>query len=162
MGFEGPVAISELGRTRCACVPEEAGVYVVLLPSLFRVTFLEVSTGGRPKRRGRRRDPSVSRQRLQEEWVEGASVIYIGRASKTESTDLRKRLQDFIAFGQGRPIGHWGGRLTWQIADASDLLIAWLPTDCYRKTEADMLSEFERQYKALPFANLQRGSASSP
>jgi hypothetical protein len=43
-------------------------------------------------------------------WVDGAEVVYIGKADQ-----LKRRLTQFADFGGGKPIGHWGGRLIWQL-----------------------------------------------
>jgi hypothetical protein len=59
---------------------------------------LTVSPGGRFKGR----DPSVSAERLQTEWVSGTPAMYIGKADT-----LRTRLTSFARFGAGKPVGHW-------------------------------------------------------
>jgi hypothetical protein len=87
---------------------------------------------------------------LQRQWVPGAPVIYIGKGD-----DLNKRIGAFIAFGAGKPVGHWGGRLVWQIAESPRFLIAWRKCSKPREQEKELLLEFEAQYGRLPFANLQ-------
>jgi hypothetical protein len=52
--------------------------------------------------------------------VPGAEVVYIGKAD-----DAGRRLKQFARFGAGEPVGHWGGRYIWQLADSSELLVAW-------------------------------------
>jgi hypothetical protein len=65
-------------------------------------------------------DPSVPDARLRIQWVQGAHVLYIGKADL-----LRRRLAQFARFGAGEPVGTSGGRRIWQLADADDLLVAW-------------------------------------
>jgi hypothetical protein len=98
-------------------------------------------------------DPSVPDARLQSEWIEGAHVVYIGKADV-----LRRRLAQFGRFGAREPVGHRGGRLIWQLADANDLLVAW-----HEITWREAASDYERRLLTLfaelhdrrrPFANL--------
>ena len=61
-----------------------------------------------------------------------------------------------MSFGKGSNVGHWGGRLVWQLADSDQLLVAWKQTEeDPRQVEKDMIKEFRNQYGARPFANLQ-------
>lgn len=81
--------------------------------------------------------------------------MYIGKANLTSRSDLRRRVWAYVRQGRGANAGHWGGRATWQLADWSDLLIAWMPTDRDPRTvEREMLGAFGRDHGKLPFANL--------
>ncbi len=146
-GFAGFRPVSTLREHGLGSAPTEPGVYVVLVPEGRSVSFLDESPGGHFKGR----DPTVDRDELQAEWLPGASLVYVGC-----SGDLKKRLGQFLRFGAGRPVGHWGGRLIWQIAESEDLLLAWKPTTDHRGAEIEILTEFEHQYGRLPFANLTR------
>ncbi len=154
-GFVGWIPFAELAA---ANVPTEAGMYVVWREATSDPEFLASSGAGRFKGK----DPSVSAERLKREWVHGASVIYIGKASerKRGASALAARLDEYRRFGAGEPIGHWGGRLIWQLRDHADLLVAWRPTrpDDPEQVEADMIDSFAAVYGALPFANLKKGS----
>ena len=110
-------------------------------------SFLSVSLGGRFKGK----DPTVSSRELCENWVTGTPVVYIGKA-----TSLRARLRQYRDFGNGKPVGHWGGRYIWQLADAAELLVAWKPTAGEPRTiEAEMIAAFVQQFGKRPFANLK-------
>jgi hypothetical protein len=50
--------------------------------------------------------------------------LYVGRARS-----LRRRITALARFGSGQPVGHWGGRYLWQLADHEDLAIAWRTSD---------------------------------
>jgi len=128
-------------------VPATGGVYVVLRDSARPPEFLSTNPGGRFKGR----DPTVPVEALRANWVVGAEVIYIGKAN-----DLRRRLGEFCKFGVGRPIGHWGGRLIWQLADSATLLVAWkeTPVDVVpRAAESELIARFRTLYEKPPFAN---------
>jgi hypothetical protein len=153
-GFQGFLSVRGLGGRDCDCVPEAAGVYATLTPSTAAPVFLPRSPAGP----FRRRDPTVPEAFLRSQWVPGAQVIYIGRAACTDRTDLRQRLRKFLAFGGGRAVAHWGGRLIWQLGGSSDFILAWMPCQDYRRMEADLLAAFRAAYGALPFANLREES----
>jgi hypothetical protein len=87
---------------------------------------------------------------LESNWIHGAEVVYIGKAD-----NLRRRLRQFAQFGAGKPIGHWGGRLIWQLARSTEFLVAWreTPGELPKKVETTMLAEFRAGYRQPPFAN---------
>jgi hypothetical protein len=97
---------------------------------------------------------------LQPSWVEAAVVLYLGKAGPGSKGNrgLRRQIQEFLDFGQGKPPGHWDGRLVWQLKDAGQLLIAWkeLPAEALSKAEAEHHTAFIEEYGKLPFANLVR------
>lgn len=143
-GFEGWVTFDAL-RSTDPC-PEVGGVYVVARDDASAPTFMTKSCGGWFKDR----DPTVSLDELQANWVEGAEIVYIGKAN-----NIRRRLKEFAKFGAGQKIGHWGGRLIWQLEESSRLLIAWKPTPDIDPLvyEAQLLAKFRAEYGKPPFAN---------
>lgn len=127
------------------CWPEGPGVYIVRYRRS-EPCFSERSCGGWFKGR----DPSVPTESLTANWVTGAEIVYIGKANK-----LRRRLRELIRFGQGHAIGHWGGRLMWQLESPSDLEVAWLETPDRdpREVESELITAFRAQTGQPPFAN---------
>lgn len=81
-------------------------------------------------------------------------MVYIGKAEKQA---LRKPLGQYIDFGLGKPVGHWGGRYIWQLADARDLKVCWRPVVNVPAgvEESRMIQAFKRAYGVRPFANLR-------
>ena len=141
-------------------VPTTPGNYVVYRPAVREPEFLEESPAGWFKQK----DPSVSIERLGAKWVEGARILYVGKADMRRSgagAALRRRLEECAQFGGGKAIGHSGGRLIWQLADASELLVAWRELGAEASTTAsnvedDLLSRFKELHDdRLPFANLR-------
>lgn len=143
-GFSGWVSFATL-RSTDPC-PDVGGVYVVARVDGSPPSFLTKSCGGWFKDR----DPTVSLGELQANWVEGAEIVYIGKANS-----IRRRLREFAKFGEGRKIGHWGGRLIWQLKESPRLLVAWKPTPGVDPLtyEAQLLAEFRADYGKPPFAN---------
>ena len=149
-GFRGFVPFSAL-----ADVPAAPGVYAVLRTSHEAPTFTAESPAGRFKGK----DPSVAVDVLVKHWVDGPEVLYIGKATlgTTGKRGLQKRLDEYRRFGAGEPVGHWGGRSVWQLADRDELLVAWNVTEeDAAAVESRMLSDFRERYGVLPFANLRR------
>jgi hypothetical protein len=90
-------------------------------------------------------------------WVDDTIVVYIGKAGKDgSSATLQSRLRQYFGFGQGKNVGHWGGRLIWQLKNSADLVVCWkaLPTADPRTVEAELIQDFASKFSNRPFANL--------
>ena len=149
-GFDGFVTVAVLRRESRNNIPEVPGVYLVLRDCASDPKFLDVGTGGH----FREMDPNVPIARLKNEWVEGALIVYVGQSGRT----LEKRIGEMIRFGQGDPVGHWGGRLIWQLRGADRLLVCWneMPDDDPKKFETEMIKAFKSAHGGKrPFANLR-------
>jgi hypothetical protein len=143
-GFVGWVPLRLLDSVQSA--PVASGVYVVLFAGAEPFDW-QASCGGWFKGC----DPSISSERLDANWVAGANVVYIGKGNS-----LRRRLVEFAKFGQGRAIGHWGGRILWHLPNPDGLLVAWRPTPETvdpAKVESELIDGFRLAYGKPPFAN---------
>lgn len=128
--------------------PADSGIYVVVADPSASMNFLEHSVGGHFKGK----DPTVDRALLMAKHIAGCQTLYIGRAS-----NLHRRLGQLARFGRGEPVGHWGGRYLWQLANRDGLRVAWRLERDPVKAEADLVDDFEASFGQLPFANLVRG-----
>jgi hypothetical protein len=152
-GFTGFLTIGQLHSGACLDVPDERGLYVVLRRGDAPHEFM--ARGSAPAWRGM--DPSVSRDELTARWIAGATVLYVGSArGPGVRSRLRQRIKRYLRFGHGRVVSHWGGRLIWQLREASRLVIAWRPcgdAEDPAQLQADLLARFEQAHGAMPFAN---------
>lgn len=150
-GFTGFRALAALDINR---IPQKPGIFAILQPEGFEPGFLPRSTAGIFKKK----DPSLPAEALAAEWVDGADVLYLGKAGPGSKGNrgLRRQIQEFVDFGKGKPPGHWDGRLIWQLADAGSLLVAWkeLPVAELNHAEAGYHAAFRQLHGRLPFANL--------
>lgn len=150
-GFTGFRALAALEINR---IPQKPGIFALLRPECFEPRFLGKSTAGIFKKK----DPSLRLEALAAEWVDGADVLYVGKAGPGSKGNrgLRRQIQEFVDFGKGKPPGHWDGRLIWQLAGPGLLLIAWkeLPVEELNAAEAKYHADFLQEHGRLPFANL--------
>jgi hypothetical protein len=147
-GFAGFMTFAELRSGGLATVPSSGGVYLVYREDTGEPVFLEENPGGRFKGQ----DPTELVDTLSAKWVPEAKVIYIGKGDS-----LRRRVKQFADFGAGKPIGHWGGRYIWQLADSGDLVVAWREAQTGEKAaaaEQALVARFKNCYERLPFANI--------
>ncbi len=147
-GFKGFTSVEQL-RLLASSIPKSQGVYIVIRSSESEPVFLEEGTGGFFKGK----NPNVAISELQAKYVHESVVVYIGKA-----TELHKRIKQLLSFGAGEPVGHWGGRYLWQLADSASLLVAWklTPMEEPREVEKKMLEDFKGRHGGrLPFANIQ-------
>lgn len=157
-GFIGWQTWDELRAAELADVPCAPGAYVIYRPTVAAPRFVYPSPGGWFKGKY----PTVDNARLRQEWVPDTHVVYIGKADlrrqRRKVEALRRRLNEFARFGAGEDIGHWGGRLIWQLADSAELLVAWHEITWPEKArdyEKRLLACFaEHHDDGRPFANL--------
>lgn len=159
LGFEGFKPISEL-MDSVDVVPDKKGIYMVLRGATSAPIFVEQGTGGFFKGK----NPNVTIEDLKKNWIEGERVLYIGKAGGTKKdgtaskVTLQERIALYMCFGQGKPVGHWGGHLIWQLEGAKDLVVCWkvLEKEEPREEEKKMIQKFKEQHDGKrPFANLQ-------
>lgn len=152
-GFEGFLTFGEL-RKNDSIIPPIKGVYLILYLKKERPEFVTAGTGGFFKGK----NPNVPLDKLQAKWLDGMTTIYIGKAGGKSKATLHRRLRQYVEFGGGKPVGHWGGRYIWQLRDAENLVVCWktLEGDVDPEVvETSLLQEFKEKYKVLPFANLK-------
>ena len=153
-GFSGFLSIAFL-KGNHSMIPAVGGVYMVIRKSSSKPGFLKKGSGGFFKDR----DPNVPVSELESNWVEGTCVLYIGKAGGTRSSStLNKRLGQYLRFGDGCKVGHWGGRYIWQLEDHDDLLLCWKPDVDQEpeEYETELIDTFRKQYGKRPFANLAK------
>lgn len=151
VGFEGFVRFADLpattvpstqGSTRCSVAPRS------------RPQFLLRDPAG-----AIRGDPSVSPEALVTARVNGAEVVYFGKATR-----LQRRLEEYRRHGLGGRARHWGGRYIWQLVDAGELLVAWrtTPSTDPATLESDLIRRFVEAAGQRPFANRNLGVGRLP
>jgi hypothetical protein len=153
MSFNGFFTINELNENP-NLIPNVKGVYKVVFPG-GEPEFLTQGTCGRFKDR----EPNVAVDVLKDNWIDGADVVYIGKAgSPTGQATLRKRIKQYLKIGQGKKVGHWGGRFIWQLKDSDQLQFCWCetPDEDPSDVETGLIQEFREQHGTRPFANLTK------
>lgn len=153
-GFTGFVTIASL-MSNINVVPAQRGVYAVMRANDDVPKFLATGTGGFFKGE----DPNVGLDVLKANWVDDTSIVYFGKAGGTnKKSTLRSRLAQYMEFGQGKAVGHKGGRYIWQLSDAEDLVVCWktISGEEPRDVEKQLIAKFKLAHGfRRPFANLQ-------
>jgi len=153
-GFQGFCTIESLMASSCSEVPIQSGVFLVVWPSDSIPDFLKQSAAGDFKGR----NPSLPEETLHDRWVQGAKVVFVGRAGgETQDETLQWRLRQYMRAGQGRAVGRLGESLIWQIRDCYQMQVCWVTSgaDNPADLEKSLLVLFEDTYGSLPFANLR-------
>ena len=147
-GFEGFVSVRDLKKNfENGGIPKVEGVYQILRLKDAEPQFLTKGTGGYHNDK----EPNVSIDELRYNWIDAEPIVYIGKA-----TELFKRIKQYMRFGSGKNVGHYGGRYIWQLADSDDLVVCWKCVEDSRRVEAAMIAEFKKNHNGKrPFANLQ-------
>lgn len=151
-GFVGFHTIAEL-RVDASVLPAVRGVYVIVRDGQSTPEFLETGSGGFFKGK----DPNVAIELLRANWVSESPVLYIGKAGDPgRSATLRSRIGQYLRFGTGKNVGHWGGRYVWQLSDSPRLRFAWIPLPDGHPSavESSLIQSFRAQLGDRPFANL--------
>lgn len=146
--FKGFKTIREL-KESCSEVPSSNGVYLVLRRNNQQPIFSISSLGGYVKVPND--SPCYSLSYLQEQYVNGTCILYIGK-----STNMRSRLRSYMRFGQGKRASHGGGRAIWQMTDVDDFVICWAESlENSRMVEWRMIQAFKLSHEGKrPFANM--------
>ena len=151
-GFIGFKTVTELWSDK-SNIPKIKGVYLVINTAFKKTEFINPGVGGFFKGK----NPNVSIAELKSNHVESSQIVYIGKAgSLTGKGTLNTRLAQYLRFGKTKNVGHWGGRLIWQLKNHRDLIFCWKPTPKKdpREVEKQLLQEYFKQFGVRPFANL--------
>jgi len=127
-----------------ATVPVEHGIYVILRSDPLRTPEILASN---PVTRG---DVVYSLEDLQGRWIQGASVVYIGKAAGAGG--LRSRLRPFSKMS----VSHSGGRSIWQLEESETLIVGWTttPDEPAGAVETAWIKAFAHAHDGRrPFAN---------
>ncbi|MEO3403810.1 hypothetical protein AAFN85_07890 [Mucilaginibacter sp. CAU 1740] len=151
INFEGFKSIKEL-KENIDLIPQRPGVYLVLNLNQSVPEFLAIGTGGHFKSK----NPNKDLNYLKAKWINDTHVVYIGKAGGNNNSTLRSRLKLYLDFGNGKPVGHYGGRLIWQLAHSPNLIICWkvLNDENPRDVEKQLILDFSNQFGSKPFANI--------
>jgi len=160
VGFEslGFVGWKPFGELEARDLPPHPGVYVVIREQDSRPIFLTKSVGGPHKRQTLTVDVDL----LERAWLDGAEIVYVGKAGSRRG--LRERLWAYARQGRGRSAGHAGGRFVWQLPASNELVVGWREIDGVDvgDVEEALLSLHIEQFGCRPFANMKDGHKMAP
>ena len=147
IGFLGFVPVRKLQKDSNP-VPDASGLFIVVRLAEASPEFLRKGSCGKFKGK----DPNVFLEELKSRWIDNTVVLYIGCSS-----NIRKRLKDFVNAGKGEANKCWGARLLWQIKGSQDFLLAWMPTgDGWEEMKRQCIQAFKGSHGGKqPFANIK-------
>jgi hypothetical protein len=124
-------------------IEEAHGVYIVMRPQPDLVPTMLTENPVK-----RRRIRLYSGEALRARWIEGATVVYIGKAAG--AAGLRDRLKPFSRMSSS----HSGGRAIFQIEDCDELLVCWTVNERAPEAERELIRAFKLAHDGRrPFAN---------
>lgn len=130
-GFFGFIRLGDVvpeGRLPAVPSLDSPGVYAIFAPRDWRPRWRDSQLGNVIS--------PWSVQRLEQRWVDGVELVYIGCAGRTQtSRTLGARLGDLLRHGAGRTSKsgpHRGGERIWQCLGWEDFRLAWCPTGATR------------------------------
>lgn len=155
LNFTGFKPIRDLA-VDTSVIPAIQGVYIILKQCTQPPEFRAIGSGGRHKGK----NPNVDIFTLHENWIDDTDILYIGKVGNGKNKrTLRMRISEYIRFGNGKNVRHWGGRLIWQLENYEDLLVCWLPMDDTANPEdyeRELIQHFKITHNGRrPFANLK-------
>ena len=138
---------------------DQCGVYLILVPPEYESAYIDpeqaIAAGNviRP----------WNVEKLEEKWVPGANIIYIGLAGRHSPRSLRARLRELLRHASGHTSDrgpHKGGEIIWQLRNYESFHIFVAATGdppIPRQLESELLAQFMDVHGgALPFANRQK------
>lgn len=138
-------------------IPRCSGIYKVYIPHNFIVKFRSDSDA--PYTKNQLKDVDV----LQKKWTKICEnpgyedgLVYIGK-----STNLRRRLSEFVRTGYGEAINHYGGSSIFQLENNKQLLIKIFECENCEDREANEIDFYMNFRKVLPLANWSKGNRTS-
>lgn len=143
-------SIGQLYHDKCTAIPNEKGIYVIIVPDSFMVEFSNQTTA----------ISEFNGQTLLYPKAELISkfdrtdkkVLYIGKAGGAKNR-LKQRIRQYIKYGYKESNNHRGGRAIWQISNNKHLLIGYLICDAPEAKEQQLLVEYYKKYQTYPVAN---------
>lgn len=134
-------------------IPRCSGIYKVYIPSGFIVKFRADSDA--PYTKKQLKDIEA----LKSKWIEICKhpgyedgLLYIGK-----STNLRRRLSEFVRTGYGEAINHYGGSSLFQLENNKQLQIKIYECENCEEREAEEIDAYVLYRKVLPLANWSKG-----
>lgn len=139
------IPLQSLYRCGCSMIPEEQGVYWVLVPEGMPIQFQEEQY-----------NPAAAlyaREELIEKYKSCVEkeILYIGKAAGKKG--LRQRLKQYLNFGWNNGTNHKGGRAIWQVEGAGLLLLAYEVCKNAEAREHQLLAAYKARNKNYPLAN---------
>lgn len=144
------MTIEALYKDRCSAVPNEKGIYIVMVPDDFDIVFSDQNTALNEFKGKNLLYPSEN-LRLKFDKSD-KKVLYIGKAGGKRNK-LHQRIRQYILYGFKEAENHRGGRAIWQIDNNKQLLLGYYPCENPETKERELLKQYYVQYGTLPVAN---------
>lgn len=135
-------------------IPKCKGIYKVYMPHDFTIKFRSDSDA--PYTKNQLKSVDV----LQNKWIEICKhpgyedgLLYIGK-----STNLRRRISEFVRTGYGEAINHYGGSAIFQLENNKQLQIRIFECENCEERESQEIATYISYRKVMPLANWQSGT----
>ena len=132
----------------CQSIPNDSGVYQILVPSGMSIRFTEQQYNHFA--------PLYTAEKLADKYAQctDKEILYIGKAAGRNG--LRQRLRQYMKYGWGNGKNHRGGRAIWQVEDAGMLLLTYETCDNASEKERQMIEAYKEKNNCFPVANWRK------
>lgn len=125
------------------------GIYAVVSKKSYTPRYIDSNT---IQRSNNVRGEILPQEQLQNRWVSGTRVLYIGQSGKSIGEKLRKLVMHMQGYTTTRG-PHIDGETLFHLKDHQYFMVYVLPIQRPKEVQSFLIREFKEEFESVPFAN---------